>query len=246
VLLHGFLGSGKNLGVLARGWGARDPDRRFLLPDLLGHGRSPPLPEGASLADMARATLALIEAHALPTPVDVVGHSMGGRVALEARRLGPDRVGRIGLLDIQPGRIERSDTERVVDILVRAPARAASRDEMRARLVGEGLSRPIADWLLMSGDADEEGFAWRIDRPALERFHREMRGQDLWPAVEATEALTVSIRGAESAYVDEADQARIRAAGGITRTIEGAGHFLHVDRTDAVVAALDETLPRAA
>lgn len=241
VLLHGFLGSGRNLGVIARGWGRIDESLRFVLPDLLGHGRSPPLPDGANLPHMAEALVALLNELDL-VGVDLVGHSMGGRVALEARRLEPTRVGRVALLDIRPGRIERSDTEEVVSALVKAPARAESRDAMRAHLLDSGLAKSLADWLLMSGDADGEGFAWRIDRFALERFHREMRGHDLWPMVEGPYE-TVSIRGGESTYVGEDDQARVRAAGGQTRTIEGAGHFLHIDRTDEVVAALAELLP---
>jgi esterase len=49
VLLHGFLGSGRNLGALARRLLEGSPQTRLILPDLTGHGASPPLPPNAGL-----------------------------------------------------------------------------------------------------------------------------------------------------------------------------------------------------
>ncbi|MEO1228073.1 MAG: alpha/beta fold hydrolase, partial [Myxococcota bacterium] len=179
VLLHGFLGSGRNLGGLARVWGTSAPDRRFLLVDLLGHGRSPDLPADAGLDSMAAALLGWMTAAKLPPRTDVVGHSLGGRVALQARLQDTNgQVGRIGLLDIRPGPIVGSQTEDVIAALVRAPDRADSRDEMRAWLEDAGLARGLADWLLMSGENRDGGFEWRIDRAELARFHRDNRAVD--------------------------------------------------------------------
>src|SRR3954470_8533691 len=87
VLLHGFLGSGKNLRTLAQRWSAVSPDRTLLLPDLRGHGESPPLTARSDLDSLAEDVLAA--AAALPGPVSLVGHSLGGRVALAAARRAP-------------------------------------------------------------------------------------------------------------------------------------------------------------
>lgn len=242
MLLHGFLGSGRNLGGVARNWGGKDPSRRFHLLDLLGHGRSPGLPDGGDLEDMARAVLAWMDAEAL-SGADVVGHSLGGRVALQARLLDPERIGRIGLLDIRPGPIVGSETEDVIRVLVGAPASAESRDAMRAHLEGAGLSRGLSDWLLMSGDAAGGGrFEWRIARDELERFHRENRSRDLWPAV-TRETTTICLRGDRSAYVRDEDHSRFESLGVPVDTIENAGHFLHAEQTEAVCTALARRLP---
>jgi len=53
VLLHGFLGSARNLGTLARGLAQRT-GRAVVSLDLPGHGESPPLPPQADLAAFAR------------------------------------------------------------------------------------------------------------------------------------------------------------------------------------------------
>src|SRR5262245_25605070 len=90
LLLHGFLGSGKNLRTLAQRWAALAPARTILVPDLPGHGDSPALPPDADLDALAAAALA--SATGLPGPLTVVGHSLGGRVALAAARRAPDRL----------------------------------------------------------------------------------------------------------------------------------------------------------
>src|SRR5919106_1749016 len=78
VLVHGFSGSATNFTLLAP---LLARHRRVLIPDLPGHGRSEPLPAAPSLngyADRVR-HLAALEG-ILPAPV--VGHSLGGSVAL--------------------------------------------------------------------------------------------------------------------------------------------------------------------
>src|SRR3954453_17015667 len=87
VLLHGFLGSGKNLRTLAQRWSAAVPARTLLLPDLRGHGESPPPAASADLDSLADDVLAA--AAGLPDPLSLVGHSLGGRVALAAARRAP-------------------------------------------------------------------------------------------------------------------------------------------------------------
>ena len=57
LLLHGFLGAGRNLASLARVWSQRDPSRTFVLVDLPGHGTSPALTPGTDLSVMGRAVL---------------------------------------------------------------------------------------------------------------------------------------------------------------------------------------------
>lgn len=243
VLLHGFLGSGRNLGGVARGWEQLDATRHFLLVDLLGHGRSPPLRDTGNLEDMARAVLEWMEAQSLGADADVVGHSLGGRVALQARLLDPTRIGRVGLLDIRPGPIVGSQTEDVIRVLMNAPAETDDRDTMRRALEGGGLSRGLADWLLMSGNADADGrFRWRIDRANLERFHRENRSRDLWPAI-GTASTTICLRGDQSPYVRDEDMTRFESQGVSVDTIKEAGHFLHAERTNEVCAALARRLP---
>ncbi len=246
LLLHGFLGSGKNLRTVAQRWLDRDAERCFLLPDLLGHGESPPLPPDATTDTVARAVLACASKAGLLDPLSLVGHSLGGRVALAAARIEPGRVRDIVLLDIAPGAMDpaESGTRQVLDVLLAAPEAAADRREMRGFFTGQGLSPALADWLLMNLRAEGGQVTWRIDRHALAALHDGFQRDDLWSVVESRAVPTRCIRGGASRYVNDADAARMDAAGCPVTTLGEAGHYLHVDALDALIDALART-PRA-
>ncbi|MCK6529658.1 alpha/beta hydrolase [Myxococcota bacterium] len=240
MMLHGFLGSGRNLWGLARRWAAADPSRRLVLPDLTGHGASPPLPPGADLSTLAADVLETARSLGLREPLSLVGHSLGGRVALAAVLLAGDRVSDVTLLDISPGPIPPGAAEsgRVLDAVRRMPERADSRDEVRALLLGEGLSGAMADWLLMNLVSSGVGYRWRIDREALSRAAPRVNAADLWPALSVPGVSVRCVRGALSAYVPGPDASRMESLDCPVTTVAGAGHFLHVDAPDAVLAAL--------
>ena len=232
LLLHGFLGSARNLASLARGLAERDPSLSVLALDLTGHGASPPLPEGADTATLARDVLATARALDVPPPVRLVGHSLGGRVALRAGTRERSTVAHITLLDISPSPIKPGgDTAAVVEALVRAPDVARSREEFRVFFRAAGLADEVTDWLLLNLAREGDLVRWRIDRAALAALHARISDEDLWPAVEGRHPYSMHcVRGALSPYVDEGDARRLAAAGCPVDTIAGAGHFLHVER----------------
>jgi esterase len=239
ILLHGFLGSARNLRTLAQRWQQLQPEHRFVLPDLRGHGVSPPLPPGApvTLETLAADVLASAQQQELVPPYRLVGHSLGGRVALAAARIAPDSIAEIALLDISPGPIDpaKSESRRVLDVLMQAPAEAADRRELRAFFVGRGLSPPLTDWLLMNLETVAGHVRWRIDRAALERLHAQSMTEDLWDVVQGAQVPLRCVRGGRSGYVSDADAARMRAAGCPTATLPDAGHFVHVDALPALL-----------
>ena len=244
VLLHGFLGSARNLGSLARGLVERLPDRRVISFDLAGHGDSPPLPPDADLASLARDVLDSARALALPTPWTAIGHSLGGRVALRAALLEPSALAQLTTLDVTPApREPGGETARIVDALAGAPDAGRSRDEFRTWFRRAGLPTEATDWLLLNLVQDGDLYRWKIDRAALAALHPRIGAEDLWPAVEGTHPYAVHVvRGGNSDYVSEDDVLRLKRAGARVDTIAGAGHFLHVERPrellDRIVAGL--------
>jgi esterase len=243
LLLHGFLGSRRNVASLATGLAGRDPSLSVFALDLTGHGDSPPLPDGSDTGTIADDVLATARALDLQPPLRLVGHSLGGRVALRAALREPSAIAHITLLDITPSKLKPGETARVVDALLRAPDAARSRDEFRVFFRGEGLADPLTDWLLLNLTREGDLYRWSIDRTALAALHRRIGVEDLWPAVEGDHPYTLHcVRGALSDYVDEGDVRRLQAAGCAVDTVAGAGHFLHVERPrqtlEAVVAGL--------
>jgi len=230
ALLHGFLGSARNLATLARGLAAGARDYSVYAFDLPGHGDSPPLTADANLADLARAVLGAVR-RLDPSPWTLVGHSLGGRVALQILLLEPAAVAHTTLLDITPSALSPGgETARVVEALVGAPESAATRQEFRAWFTRAGLSSALTDWLLLNLTRDGDRLRWRIDRGALAALYPRINAEDLWPAIEARGSGVHVLRGHLSSYVSDADCRRLEAAGARVDTIDGAGHFLHVDR----------------
>ena len=246
VLLHGFLGSGRNLGLVARALAARDRSRRFVTMDLAGHGESPPLPPGADLAALGRDVLETAASLGLAGPFALAGHSLGGRVALAAALAAPGAVGEVVLIDVAPGPLAGRDpaADVALQALLAAPADAADRASVRAGLLAAGVPAATAEWLLMNLARQGERYAWRIDRAALAALRARTDGTDLWPAVEGTPGAAPArarvrvVRGARSGYVTAEDVRRLEAAGAPVQTIPGAGHWVHADRPAELVDAL--------
>jgi pimeloyl-ACP methyl ester carboxylesterase len=238
VLLHGFLGSGKNLRSLAQRWAEREPDRLFHIPDLTGHGASPPLLPDADLGALAADLLET--AQAWGGPLSIAGHSLGGRVALAAARVAPRAISDIALIDIAPGPITDrfSDSRRVLRVLLEAPDEAPERRDLRRFLVDRGLSPGTADWLVMNVRLEDGRYHWTFDRQALDRLSERVGGEDLWDVVEARQVPVRAIRGEWSGYVTEEDVRRFESAGVRVHTLPGAGHDVHVEALEPLVAAL--------
>ncbi len=240
VLLHGFLGSGRNLRTLAQRWSERDPSRVFLLPDLRGHGASGPATEDTDLAAMGRDVLETAAAEGLTGPLDLVGHSLGGRVALAAARADLHSVKAVTLLDISPSPLRKavSESAEVLKVLVKAPDHTPDRRAMQTWLTEHGLSPALASWLLMNVKAAEGGgFEWTFDRAGLQALHDRVLGEDLWEVLGGAVPVRC-ISGGISPYVPPDEVARLRQAGCPVTVLPGAGHYVHVDALEALLDAL--------
>lgn len=167
VLVHGFLGSPDDWEDLVPRWAARRPCLRIELP---GHGAD----RCSGHVDFA-ATVAAVGAIMAQTgrPADVIGYSMGGRLALGATLRDPRQVRRLVLISASPGLASGHERE----------ARARADDRLAARLEAVGLPRFVQDWY------DLPLFESLRARPALRRALEQRRG-----AGEAS-ALAAALRG---------------------------------------------------
>lgn len=105
LAVHGITGFGARFERTA----ALVPERRWLCPDLRGHGRSTSVPPWRT-EDHVDDLLAVLDAHEVER-ADVVAHSFGGHLALHLLAAAPERVGRLVLLDpaslLDPARAEQ-------------------------------------------------------------------------------------------------------------------------------------------
>lgn len=243
ILLHGFLGSGRNLTTLAKRLSEKFPHLTLTVMDLTGHGASPALPKDASLTTLAEDVLATAKSLSLPESFGVIGHSLGGRVALRLSGLSLESVSKVAILDISPAPLHmaQGETQRVTEVLLKAPESAPTREPFRGYLREEGLPDALSNWLLMNLIVVEGEYRWRIERGALAALLQKVNVEDLWQdaAQIAKKGALFCIRGGASSYVSQEDAVRLSQLGAKVETIEGAGHFIHAEALEALLSSLD-------
>jgi 2-succinyl-6-hydroxy-2,4-cyclohexadiene-1-carboxylate synthase len=243
VLLHGFMGS-------AAAWGEGLVDGLTgagltpVLVDLPGHGRE------AERSDPSSFTLEALLAHlgrAGDWPTDVVGYSMGGRIALHFAAAFPDRVRRLVLESASPGLA--SEPERA--------ARRAADEALAAELLSGGTERFVDGWearplfesrarLDALVRAGQRALRLQSDPSALAAALRGFGTgalPSLWGRLPEVAAPTLLVVGAlDGKFVEIA--ARMARAMPDARVVEvpHAGHTVHLERPDVWLAAVTDFL----
>ena len=236
AFLHGLFGQGKNFTAAAK---ALRPDLRSLLVDLPNHGRSPwtGTTDYAATADHVAATLATASGD---RPLHVVGHSMGGKVAMLLALRHPDLVDRLVVVDIAPSASDGAgEFEHLLGSLRRLDLTSlARRGDADERLATEVDDARVRGFLLQNLRPADDGFRWQAD---LDLLHRELGTVTGFPEVEGTfDGRVLWVAGERSPYVNSGDAARMTELfpRTVTVTVKGAGHWVHAEQPEAFVSAL--------
>lgn len=241
VLLHGLFGAGQNFGAIQKKLAASD-GRRVLALDLRNHGASPHA-SAMGYPEMAEDVAETLEALAA-LPAAVVGHSMGGKVAMALALARPEAVSRLVVADIAPVRYP--------------PAFRPYAEAMRALPLRPGLTRREADaalaeavaepgvraFLLQNLRLDTDPPRWRI---ALEEIAAALPGIEDWPGPSGRyDGPTLFVSGERSRYILPEHHPAIRSLFPEARfaTVPGAGHWVHAENPagflEAITPFLDE------
>ena len=238
VLLHGLLGSSRN-------WQSAGGDLAgtyhvFAL-DLRNHGRSPHA-EPMTYEAMVRDVLAWMDAQGIARAT-LLGHSMGGKVAMALACRNPQRVERLIVVDIAPkdytSQAHRAEFAAMNALDLRA---LTSRAEAEAR-----FETYVPDWgmrkfLTTNLERDESGsWKWLVNLSVLTASLPGLEASSLQEA-EQFKGPTDFIVGEKSGYVRESDREEILRHFPYTRfeTIAGSGHNPHMEARVAFVAAVLE------
>jgi len=235
VLLHGLLGSSRNWQTAGRELAA---GRRVYALDLRNHGLSPHAP-GMSYAAMAADVVAWLDANGVG-PVHLVGHSMGGKVAMLLACRSPARVARLAVVDIAPRDYHWPERRREFAAMNGLDLAAIrSRADAEARL--EPLVPGWADRKFLTTNLERvgQGWKWLVDLPAITAALPELQRDPLGPA-DRFDGPALFIAGGNSGYVRPADHGAIAAHFPSARivVIPGAGHNPHMEAREALVGAL--------
>lgn len=236
VILHGLFGSLDNWAgqssVLAEHF-------KVWTLDLRNHGRSD-WSEQMSYPAMADDLLAFLDQQGLDS-IDLLGHSMGGKVAMQFALDYPQRVKRLIVVDISPVRYPPHHTDVFAGLRGVELDTITSRREADQQLQQQIEDASIRNFLLKNLYRDGERFNWRANLEVLEREYDYIASPPA-PRYEQQcfEAPTLFIKGAESHYIQAEHRPAISALfpNAEARIMNGVGHWPHAEKPKAFNALL--------
>lgn len=238
VILHGLLGSSDNWAGLARRLAA---EFHVLTPDLHNHGQSPHRDE-MDYPHLAQGVREWLDALGLPT-VFLLGHSMGGKVAMQLAAETPARVSRLLVVDIAPRAYPPRHRAILDALMALRPERFAQRSDMEHALAVAIPDVTLRRFLLKNVARQPDGrWRWKINLAALHRNYDRLNHALALPA--PYRGPTRFIRGGRSDYLLETHLPlllRVFPAAHLV-TIPEAGHWVHADAPDAFLRAVTEFL----
>lgn len=227
LILHGFLGSLDNWHTLATEFGKSGFEVYTL--DMRNHGRSPHTSQH-SISLMVDDVKLFIEQHNLIS-VSLLGHSMGGKVAMQFALTYPELIDNLVVVDIAP-RAYKSGHDDVFDAI-----RNIDLDSIQSRKEAEEMMKPFLgdfstrQFILKNLERNEDGkYQWKFNFEVLHRDYAEMIS-----AIYSTnifEGPTLFIKGANSIYIQENDRSDIEKyfPNATIQVIELAAHWVHADQ----------------
>jgi esterase len=226
VILHGLFGTSDNWMGLARQFAA---DHTVVLVDLRNHGRSPHhevMTYAAMVADLVR----LLDKEWMHR-VNLIGHSMGGKVAMHLALEHPDLVDKLMVVDIgtkaYPG-----GHETILDALKRFPvdtitSRTEAQELLQLDIADEGVVQFLLKNLVRR---PEGGFQWKMNLNVIALHYPQILAEV--QGLQPFEKPTQFIRGGRSNYVLDGDWTAIQSLFPQSElvTIPDSGHWVHAEQ----------------
>lgn len=237
ALLHGLFGAAANFGTVQKRLAER---YRVVALDLRNHGNSPHAPY-MSYPAMAEDVLESLRArNALPCTL--VGHSMGGKVAMAAALEAPGAITRLLVADIAPVTYPpafRAFASAMAAMRLSADLTRVAADRALAVTIDSPAIRAFLLQNLRFGSAP----GWRIGLDAIAAGLNVLEG---WPELEENAYLgqTLFVSGERSDYILPEYRPIIRAMFPAARfaTLKQAGHWLHADNPEGFISLVDAFL----
>lgn len=238
VILHGLFGNWENWGTRIRHY------RKFSAVhamDLRNHGESQHL-ESMDYSEMADDVIKTLDDLGV-ADCDLLGHSMGGKVAMRIASLHPDRVARLIVVDIAPkdypphhqSIIDALCSIKIAELKSRKDAdlqlsEAVADSSVRAFLL-KNLVRPAAD-AAADQSTPETGFRWQFNLPGIRDSYPQLMSAPQLD--EPYDGPVLFVKGAESAYLQDADRELVLRSfpNSKLKVIGGAGHWPHAEKPE--------------
>lgn len=237
VILHGLLGSSRNWQTVGK---ALSDQFEVFAVDLRNHGDSPHL-DGMDFASLSADLESFAGGRGLQS-FHLMGHSLGGKVAMYFAAHHPDRVESLVVVDIAPREYEPYHVEDF------AAMNALDLDLIQSRQeADEALADSVPDWgmrqflLTNLKRLPDNGFVWGVNLKALTKARDAMRAAALGEE-DTYEGPVCFILGERSDFVRKSDHALIRHhfPRSIIKTLPDVGHNPHTENRESFVNAVQE------
>lgn len=242
LILHGLLGSLDNWQTFAR---KLAPHFTVFTVDLRNHGKSPHSPEH-SYAAMTADLLEFFAQHHLPR-AHLIGHSMGGKLAMHFALAHPEKILKLIVVDIAPKKYNSGHDAIFEALSTLHLAPLTKREEADRQLAAKIEDPAVRQFLLKNLDRKTDGtFAWKMNLGALqanyEKINAAIEPNPTAPAPAPLPALL--IRGGKSRYVLDEDFPSFQRLfpHAQLHTIAAAGHWVHADAPEAFFTAVHHFL----
>ena len=226
ILLHGLFGSAANLGSIAALL-ATDYEVHSL--DLRNHGDSPHT-EAMTYELMAQDVIDYMAQTGLDC-ANVLGHSLGGKVAMTLALAHPDRVARLIVADIAPVSYPSQHEVIFNGLLALDLATLKSRAEADKALSAYILDKDVRQFLLKNLKRTPQGnFVWKANLASIYRnYHQLCKGL---PSNRSFAGKVLFVAGEWSDYLKASDQELIQTLfpQAVIRVIPGTSHWLHAEK----------------
>jgi pimeloyl-ACP methyl ester carboxylesterase len=237
VFLHGLFGQGRNWTQIGK---ALTREHRILLVDLPQHGRSP----WADRFDYLAMADQVAEVLSADDPVTLVGHSMGGKVAMVLALRHPELVERLVVVDVAPVPYEHMEefAGYVAAMQGLDLGSLAQRGEADAAMQGAVPNPTVRSFLLQNLRRDGDGWRWQLNLDVLGESLKQISDwpEDRLASSTPYDGQVLWVGGESSHYVrDEYVEAMDRWFPRTRRvTVKGAGHWVHSEQPGVFVEVL--------
>ncbi len=227
VILHGMFGTLDNWQTIAK-----QLSKNFMvfIVDLRNHGRSPHSEE-FNYSIMVDDLHEFMESHWL-YKASVIGHSMGGKVAMEFATEYPDMVENLIIADIAP-KAYKGNHQGIFDALFgldlhNLNSRKEADQYLKSRIDSFGVRQFILKNLYLNKETKK--YTWRMNLEVIHRAYKHILGKSHFS--EPFEGSVLFIKGSDSAYIDkdEFESYKTYFPQATLQTIEGAGHWVHSEQ----------------
>lgn len=247
-VLHGIFGAGRNWSSVIRRFVRSSPEWNARLIDLRQHGSShgfqPPHTLQAAAHDVEQ-----LAQHLGERPAAVLGHSFGGKVALQYARLHGSELQQVWIIDSTPEAREPGGSAwQMLELIRLLPRQFGHRDELIDLLTRSGIEQATAQWMATNLENRDGNYVWRFEFDAMEELLRDFFAQDMWEVLE-------SPPGEVEIHVVKAEASSVLSPGAVQRIQElsaqhqrvllhqvAGGHWVNAENPEALLNLLTRHL----